>query len=155
MTIRKQYVETCKTWQDDGNKRKKQNTHTHTHTNTGVIRLDQPLMVWGNWSGSLIPTLGQLSGAEEKHWRLKVKQLICDRLNGIRIRQSLLQPYVSWIWRQVPSGWELECRDCRTIPEWELLLTAERWTEGTWGRRLWWEMLTEERQEVMEARWNC
>ena len=42
---------------------------------------------WGN-------TSGQLSESEEKHLRLRVKQLIYGRLNGMRIRQSLLQPYV-------------------------------------------------------------
>ena len=40
----------------------------------------------------LIPTLGQLSESEEKHLRLKGKQLICGGLNGMRIRQSLPQP---------------------------------------------------------------
>ena len=39
---------------------------------------------------------GQLSESEEKHLRLRVKQLICGSLNGMRIRQSLLQPYVPW-----------------------------------------------------------
>ena len=32
--------------------------------------------------------------SEEKHLRLRVKQLICGSLNGMRIRQSLLQPYI-------------------------------------------------------------
>ena len=40
----------------------------------------------------LIPMEGQLSESEEKHLRLRGKQLICGRLNGMRIRQSLLQP---------------------------------------------------------------
>ena len=40
--------------------------------------------------------MGQLSESEEKHLRLKVKQLICGSLNGMRIRQSLPQPYISW-----------------------------------------------------------
>ena len=40
--------------------------------------------------------LGQLSESEEKHLRLKVKQLICGSLNGTRIRQSLPQPYIPW-----------------------------------------------------------
>ena len=39
------------------------------------------------------PTSGQLSESEEKHLRLRVKQLICGSLNRMRIRQSLLQPY--------------------------------------------------------------
>ena len=32
--------------------------------------------------------------SEEKHLRLRVKQLIYGSLNGMRIRQSLLQPYL-------------------------------------------------------------
>ena len=55
---------------------------------TGVlVGLHLPLV-------GLIPTLGQLSESEEKHLRLRVKQLICGSLNGMRIRQSLPQPYI-------------------------------------------------------------
>ena len=36
------------------------------------------------------PCMGQLSESEEKHLRLRVKQLICGSLNGMRIRQSLV-----------------------------------------------------------------
>ena len=39
-----------------------------------------------------IPTSGQLSESKEKHLRLRVKQLICGSLNGMRVRQPLLQP---------------------------------------------------------------
>ena len=48
-------------------------------------------------------------------------------------------------------GWELEFRDCGAIPGWGLLLTAERWIEGMWGRRSWWEMPVEENQAAVEA----
>ena len=48
---------------------------------------------------------------EEKHLRLRVKQLICGRLNGMRIRQSLPQPYrprtrtlVPWKTQQLGAG---------------------------------------------------
>ena len=44
---------------------------------------------WGSWSRGPIPTSGQLSELEEKHVRLRVKQLICGSLNGMKIRQSL------------------------------------------------------------------
>ena len=37
----------------------------------------------------------------EKYLRLRVKQLICGSLNGMRIRQSLLQPYIPWTGMQV------------------------------------------------------
>ena len=59
--------------------------------------------------------MGQLSESEEKHLRLRVKQVICGSLKGTRIRQSLLQPCVPQTGMQVPgrcSGWELEFRDC-------------------------------------------
>ena len=45
---------------------------------------------WGNWNSGQILTSGQLSRTEEKHPRLRVKQLICGSLNGIRITQRVL-----------------------------------------------------------------
>ena len=47
---------------------------------------------------------GELSESEEKQLRLRVKQLICGSLNGVRIRQSLLQP--SQTGTQVP--WKVQ-----------------------------------------------
>ena len=87
----------------------------------------------------MIPTLGQLSESEEKHLGLRMKQLICgtdlwNSLNGMRIRQSLLQPYVPRTVMQVPrrqSSWGLECRDYGAITGQGLLLAVERQTEGT------------------------
>ena len=61
-----------------------------------VSRTGPALGQWGNWSRGLTSTSGQLSESEEKQWRLRVKQLICGSLNGMRIRQSLLQPYLPW-----------------------------------------------------------
>ena len=49
------------------------------------------------------------------------------------------------------SGWVLEFRDCGAIPGWGLLLTAERLTEGMWGRRLWGETPVQESQAAMTA----
>ena len=49
---------------------------------------------WGNWSRSPIPTEGQLSESEERHLRIRVKQLICGSLNGKKIRQSLPQSFI-------------------------------------------------------------
>ena len=58
-----------------------------------------------------IPTSGQLSESEENYLRLRVKQPIYGSLNGMIIRQSLLQPYiplagmlVSWK-RQLAGSW--------------------------------------------------
>jgi len=64
---------------------------------------------------------------------MRVKQLICSSLNGMRIRKSLLQPYIPWTGMQSPgrqSSWELEFRDCGAVPGRGLLLTVERWIEG-------------------------
>ena len=58
---------------------------------TGVlVGLDLPSASGGTEAGGLIPTLGLLSESEEKHLRLRVKQQICGRLNGMKIRQSFL-----------------------------------------------------------------
>ena len=61
---------------------------------TGVlVRTGPALSGWGNYNTGLIPTLGQLSESQEKHLRLRVKELIFGSLNGMGIRQPLLQPY--------------------------------------------------------------
>ena len=62
---------------------------------------------------------GQLSESEEKHLRLRVRQLLCGSPNGMRIRQSSLKPYTPRTGAQIP-------RDCGAIPGRGLLLTAER-----------------------------
>ena len=64
-----------------------------------LVGLDQPLAVGGTEAG-------QLSESEEKHLRLRVKQLICGSLNGMRIRQSLPQPYIPQTGTQVP--WKVQ-----------------------------------------------
>ena len=59
-------------------------------------------------------------------------ELICDSINGMRIRQSLPQPYISQTGTWFPgrrSSWELEFRDCG-IPVRGLLLTAESQIQG-------------------------
>ena len=69
---------------------------------TGVLLgLDLPLPGGGTETGP-IPTLVPLSESEEKYLRLRVKQLMCGSLNGMRIRQYLLQPYIPWTGIQVP-----------------------------------------------------
>ena len=59
-----------------------------------VSRMGPALGGGENGSRGPIPTSGQLSESEDKHLRLRVKQLICGSLNGMRIRQSLPQPYI-------------------------------------------------------------
>ena len=81
---------------------------------------DLPLEGGGTEAGGPIPTAGQSSESEEKHLRLRVKQLICGSLNGMRIRQSSLQPSIPKTGMQVPEkdterGWELALRDCGAI----------------------------------------
>ena len=46
-----------------------------------------------------------MSESEEKHLRLRVKQLLCGSLNGMRIRQSLPQPYIPGEGRGVWGLW--------------------------------------------------
>ena len=62
---------------------------------TGVfVGLDEPWAGRGTEAEVQSPHWGNLSESKEKHLRLRVKQLICGSLNGMRIRQSLLQPYI-------------------------------------------------------------
>ena len=69
---------------------------------TGVlVGLDLPLAGGGTEAGGPIPTSGQLSESEEKHLRLRVKQLICGSLNGMKLTQSLPQPYIAQTGMQV------------------------------------------------------
>ena len=70
--------------------------------NRSVTRTGPALRRWGNWSRGPIPILGQLSESEEKHLRLRVKELMCDSLNRMRIRQFLPHPYIPWTGTQVP-----------------------------------------------------
>ena len=73
---------------------------------------------WGNRSRGPITTSGQLFESEEKHLRLRVKQLICGSLNGKGLRQSLPQPYMPRTGMRAPgrcSGWELEFVECEGI----------------------------------------
>ena len=71
-----------------------------------VRRTGPSLSGSGKGSRGLIPTSEQLSESEEKHLRLRVKQLICGSLNEMRIRQSLLQPYIPQTGMQVP--WKVQ-----------------------------------------------
>ena len=92
LTSGKEYIEPWKTRQDEG-----------AGGETGVlIGLDLPLAGGGTEAGVQSPTLGQLSESEEKHLRLRVKQPVCGSLNGMRIRQSLSQPYIPRTGTQVP-----------------------------------------------------
>ena len=70
--------------------------------NRRVSRVGPALGGWGNCSRGLIPTSGQLFESEEKHLRLRVKQLICGSLKGMRIRQPFPQPYMPWTGLQIP-----------------------------------------------------
>ena len=56
----------------------------------------------GTETGIRSPHWDNCLSQRKKHLRLKVKQLICGSLNGMRIRQTLPQPYVPWTGMQVP-----------------------------------------------------
>ena len=92
---------------------------------TGVLLgLDLPSVGGGTESEGPIPTGGQLSESEEKHLRLRVKQLICGSLNGMRIRQSLLQPSVPQTGMHVPEKMQ------REAGSWSLGIVEQSHGEG-------------------------
>ena len=98
-----------------------------------LVGLDLPLAGGETEAGVQIPTWGQLSESEEKHLKLRVKQLICGSLNGMRIRQSFPQPYIRQAGTRVPwkVQWlELKFREYGAVPGRELLWTAERQIKG-------------------------
>ena len=92
------------------------------------------------------PHLGAIVWDRGETLRLRVKQLICGSLNGMRISPCCSHTYPRW-----RSGWGLEFRDCGAIPRGEGCGEME----GMWGRRLWWEMPLEESGAAMEARSYC
>ena len=76
----------------------------------------------------------------EKHSRLRVKQLVCEHLNGMRITETILASAIHSPERDagthVPweaQGWELERRDPAAIPGRGQLLTAGRRPRGREG----------------------
>ena len=71
-----------------------------------LVGLNLSLAGGGTDAGGPIPTLGQLSELEEKYLRLRVKKLICNSLNEMRIRQSLTQTFIHWTGMQVP--WKVQ-----------------------------------------------
>ena len=70
---------------------------------TGVlVGLDLSPEGRGTEAGVPSPHLGNCLESEEKQLRLRVKQLICGGLNGMRYRESLPQPYRPRTGTQVP-----------------------------------------------------
>ena len=75
-----------------------------------LVGLDLPLEGGGTKAGFHSPhgcpwRVRKLTvwGTEEKHLRLRVKQLVCESLNGMRITEkSLPQPYIPQRRTQVP-----------------------------------------------------
>ena len=117
--------------------------------NRSVSRTGPALRWWGYWMGAIVWIRREAFKSEE---------LICGSLNGMRIRRSLLQSHIPWTGTQVP--WKMQwlgagVRDWGVISGQGLLLTAERWIEKMWGRRLWREKPVEESRAGMEARRYC
>ena len=52
------------------------------------------------------PHIGAIVESVKKPLRMRVKQLICGSLNGMRIRQSLQQLHIPWTGTLVP--WKAE-----------------------------------------------
>ena len=97
-----------------------------------IVGLDLLSVGGGTEAGGPVPTSRQLSESEEKHLRLRLKQLICGSLNGMKISLCCSHTYPGQ-GRGSPgrcSGWDLEFGDYGEIPGLGLLLTVERWIEG-------------------------
>ena len=119
-----------------------------------LVGLDLPSV-----GGGTVPTVGQLFGSEGKHFRLKVKQMIRDGLNWMRITQTILSTAIhtpdrargplegpaagSWSAAVVEQTQARSADDCGE--------TA--W--GTWERRSWGERPVEENEAAVEARRHC
>ena len=70
---------------------------------TGVLAgLDLPSVGGGTEAGVPSPQRGNCLESEEKHLRLRVKHLICGRLNEMKIRQFFLKPCIPRTGTQVP-----------------------------------------------------
>ena len=113
-------------WRKEGKKRR-------------VIRTRHVPGGWGTWSRDQIPTSGQLFGTQEKHLRLLESAAAhlwqSERNENHTIFAAALP---TWTGFESPGMWsdlELDCRDWRAIPGWNLLFTAGRQWEGIWGRR--------------------
>ena len=48
-----------------------------------------------------------------------MKQLICGSLNGMRIRQSLMEPYIPWTGTQIP--WKVQWLEAGVLGLWSNL----------------------------------
>ena len=83
LTSGKEYTEPCKTRWDKGTRGK----------NRSVSRTGPAFRGLGELKQESDPH-NRGSEPEEKYLRLRVKQLICGSPNGMRIRQSLPQPYI-------------------------------------------------------------
>ena len=59
-----------------------------------LVGLDLLLVGGGTEAGVQSPQWGNCLSQRRNILRLRVKQLICGSLNGMRIRQSLPQPYI-------------------------------------------------------------
>ena len=71
-----------------------------------LVRLHLPSAGGGTKAEVRFPHPGNCLSHRRKHLRLRVKQLICGSVNGMRIRQSLPQPYKLRTGTQVP--WKVQ-----------------------------------------------
>ena len=93
LTRGSKYTDPHKTQEDEGSREK----------NRSVNRTVTPPWRVGELKQGSDPHI-RATESEEKHLRLRVKQLICGSLNGKRIRQSLLQPYIPQTGMLVPPN---------------------------------------------------
>ena len=62
-----------------------------------------PALNGGGTEAGSYPHIGATE-SEKKHLRLRMKKLTCGSLNGMRIRQSLPQPYIPQMVQLLGAG---------------------------------------------------
>ena len=84
------------------------------------------------------PHQGNQLGQRGSTWSCqRVKQLICDTLNGVRTTQTIHVVALRTLDSDTSHCWQQECREWRAIPGRGLLLTMGWWPEGMGERKLW------------------
>ena len=96
-----------------------------------LLGLDLPSAGGGTEAGVRSPHQGNCL-SQEKYLRLRVKQLTCGSLNGMRIRQSLPQPYLSWTGTLV--SWKVQIPD---LSHYHLTAMQQSCSGRRWP--LWWQ----------------
>ena len=102
------------------------------------------------------PHQGNQLGQRGSTWSCqRVKQLICDTLNGVRTTQTIHVVALRTLDSDTSHCWQQECREWRAIPGRGLLLTMGWWPEGMGERKLWRGMPLEGSLAAIQAGRDC